>query len=254
MPHIDPEQLALLAMGEPVASDRDTDHLADCDVCAEELALLRHAAIVGRSAIDAGEIEAPPEAVWARIAEQLQLDGPEGGQQIADAALEPSATKPHPSVDVAPVPRRARLRRRVALAWTLAAAVVVVAGVAVGSWAVTQGTALTEVAAAPLEPFPGHPGAQGFAVVEEEPDGNMIVRVSVDAESAPDTYREVWLITGDASALISLGVLTGTEGTFPVPAGVDLRDYVLVDVSQELIDGDPGHSGDSIVRGELGFV
>lgn len=254
MPHIDPEQLALLALGEPVASARDTDHLADCDVCAEELALLRHAAIVGRSAIDAGVIEAPPEAVWARIAQQLQLDTDEGGPQIGDAAPGASATQPPPSVEVPPVPRRARLPRRAALAWTLAAATVVVAGVGVGSWAVTQGTALTEVAAAALEPFPAHPGAQGFAVVEEERDGNMVVRVSVDAESSPDTYREVWLITGDASALISLGVLTGTEGTFPVPAGVDLRDYVLVDVSQEQVDGDPGHSGDSIVRGELGFV
>jgi hypothetical protein len=38
-----------------------------------------------------------------------------------------------------------------------------------------------------------------------------------------------------------------------VPADVDLRDYVLVDVSQEPLDGNPAHSGDSIVRGQLDF-
>lgn len=57
----------------------------------------------------------------------------------------------------------------------------------------------------------------------------------------------------DASALISLGVLEGSEQTFAVPAGVDLHDFVLVDVSQEPLDGGANHSGDSIVRGELEF-
>jgi len=37
-------------------------------------------------------------------------------------------------------------------------------------------------------------------------------------------------------------------------ADVDLKNYVLVDVSQEPVDGDPNHSGDSIVRGELSFL
>jgi hypothetical protein len=80
------------------------------------------------------------------------------------------------------------------------------------------------------------------------------VRVELSADAAPDTFREVWLITADASALVSLGVLDGTEQTFPVPADIDLKDYVLVDVSQEPVDGDANHSGDSIVRGELTFL
>ena len=63
-----------------------------------------------------------------------------------------------------------------------------------------------------------------------------------------------WYITADASALVSLGILEGSEGVFDVPDDVDLADYVLVDISQEPEDGDPAHSGDSIVRGELGFA
>jgi hypothetical protein len=109
------------------------------------------------------------------------------------------------------------------------------------------------VAQASLAAFPDHPGAEGTAVVEENPDGSRFVRVEVSADAAPDTYREVWLIAPDASELVSLGVLDDDTGTLTVPAGVDLARFPLVDVSQEPVDGDPDHSGDSIVRGELSF-
>ncbi|MGC5170963.1 anti-sigma factor [Microbacterium sp. DT81.1] len=262
MSHLEPEQLALLAMGEPVASDAEADHLAECAVCADELALFRHTAIVGRSAIDAGELETPPDVVWSRISEELGLGAHVLVADRVDEQHEPErapapATASAPTADVAAVPapaRHAEPRRRSRLVWALAAALVVVAGVGVGSWALLQRNASTEIAQAELNPFPDHPDAVGAAVVEEERDGELLVRVTVDSAATPDTYREVWLINSDATALISLGVLDGTEGTFPIPSGVDLRDYVLVDVSQEPIDGDPQHSGDSIVRGELSFV
>lgn len=282
MSHLDPEQIALLAMGEPVASDAEADHLADCAECADELALMRHTVIVGRSAIDAGEMETPPEIVWSRISDELGLGSrvviAERVDEGSDAAsrgaepFEPAAASAAPGPAGAPaaastppasrVPvssaaqptRHAEPRRRSRLLWVLAAALVVVAGVGVGSWALTQRTASTEIAQAELDPFPDHSDAIGAAVVQEERDGELVVRVSLESPVAPDTYREVWLINSDATALISLGVLDGTEGTFPIPSGVDIRDYVLVDISQEPIDGDPQHSGDSIVRGELAFV
>jgi hypothetical protein len=136
----------------------------------------------------------------------------------------------------------------------LAAAFVLVAGAGLGVWAIAQRTSLTEVAEASLAPFPAHQGAKGIAIVEERPDGELAVRVELSADASPGTYREVWLITADASALVSLGVLDGQTATFPVPDCVDLRDYVLVDISQEPDDGDAAHSGDSIVRGELEFL
>ena len=73
-------------------------------------------------------------------------------------------------------------------------------------------------------------------------------------ELADGDYREVWLIREDGQALISLGVLDDASGTFRVPDGVDLDEYRLVDISFEPVDGDPAHSGDSIVRGELDFA
>lgn len=267
MPHIDPERLALFAMGEPVATASETEHLADCAACVDDLAALRHVAVAGRASIDIGDLESPPEAVWARISSELGLgtrvlDGAEESAPAAAAEPAPvdarsalpvdpgsSPVEPQPAHDAAP-PRR-RLMTRL---FALAASVVLVAGVSLGVWAINQGSGLTEVAEATLDPFPDHPDAVGAAVVEERPDGTFAVRVKVDADAAPDTFREVWLITADASALVSLGVMDGEEQTFAVPADVDLRDYVLVDVSQEPVDGDPTHSGDSIVRGELTFL
>jgi hypothetical protein len=86
------------------------------------------------------------------------------------------------------------------------------------------------------------------------PDGTREVVVDIDeaaAGTAASPLREVWLLTADASGLVSIGFLDGTTGTFRVPAGVDLATYPVVDVSAEPDNGDPNHSGDSIVRGEL---
>jgi Anti-sigma-K factor rskA len=249
MPHIDPERIALFAMGEPVADPAETEHLASCPTCIDELAALRHAVVAGRASMDVGELETPPEAVWDRIVEELKLTSFATATEPENAAAPSDLGAPAASVTAPPARRSIAAR-----IWALAAAVVLVAGVSLGAWALSQRAGLTEVAEATLAPFPAHPSAEGSAIVEEEADGSLVVRVALDADAAPDTFREVWLITADASALVSLGVLEGSEQTFPIPTDVDLKDYVLVDVSQEPDDGDSNHSGDSIVRGELTFL
>jgi hypothetical protein len=261
MPHIDPERLALFALGEPVATPEESEHLADCAMCVDDLAALRHVAVAGRASIDVGELESPPEAVWTRIVDELALGAKAHEPSVVTAERpEPVQAEAVPEPEDVPVslrssrPDAAPARRGGAWrVWALAASFALVAGVGLGAWAISQQTSLTEVAEASLAPFPDHPDAEGTAIVEEQPDGSLAVRVALTADSAPDTFREVWLIKADASDLVSLGVLEGTEQTFAVPAGVDLNDFVLVDVSQEPLDGDETHSGDSIVRGELEF-
>lgn len=51
--------------------------------------------------------------------------------------------------------------------------------------------------------------------------------------------------------MVSLGNLLGSKTTFTLPAGLDVAAYPLVDVSVEPYDGNPLHSGDSVVRGQL---
>ncbi|MFK4837254.1 anti-sigma factor domain-containing protein, partial [Microbacterium sp. ZW T2_14] len=161
-----------------------------------------------------------------------------------------------PAVSAPPVadeqPKRRRGRGGGRMLFTLAASIAAVLTI-VGIWSLIRAPQSVEIASASLDAFPDHPGAAGTAEVTELADGERTLTVSLKDSDDRDGFREVWLITADASALVSLGELDGRKGTFVVPADVDLRDYVLVDISQEPLDGDPTHSGDSIVRGQLEF-
>ncbi len=246
MSHLDPEHLALVAIGEEL-TDAEQQHLATCDVCSLELAELEHTVAVGRSTVSLGELETPPERVWDRILDEVR------SQPEAAASGIPVDVP----VDSAPAvaenqPDQRRTRRRGRMLFALAASIAAVLVIA-GVWTFVRTTRPVEIASATLDAFPDHPDAVGTAQVTELADGERTLTVSLDDVEESDGFREVWLITADASDLVSLGELDGKKGTFVVPADVDLRDFVLVDVSQEPRDGDPAHSGDSIVRGQLEF-
>lgn len=237
MSHVDPELLALLALGEEVASDEERDHIASCPECRAEIAELSSTVLVAKSALDVPALESPSPRVWEGISATLGL------QEQLPAASVPPGPAAAPVVDLAPR-RRRRLATIVSLA---AAAAVAVAGVSV--W-LTRPAPVQVLASAELDAFPAWPDASGSATVEESADGRSLT-VDLAGDASGDGYREVWLIAADGSGLVSLGVLEGDRGTFAVPQGVDLADYPVVDVSEEPYDGDPEHSGDSIVRGTL---
>jgi hypothetical protein len=249
MSHLDPERLALIAI-EETPTDAEHAHLAGCDACALELAELEHTVAVGRSTLSLGELEVPPERVWNRILAEVRSRS----DAVVDAATGDEAPTPAESAAVESAPPTGPTARRRAprVLFTLAASIAAVLAV-VGVWGLIRPPESVEIASATLAAFPDHPGAAGEALVTELSDGERTVTVSLDDAAAGDGFREVWLIKADASDLVSLGELEGREGTFVVPDDIDLRDYVLVDVSQEPLDGDPAHSGDSIVRGELDF-
>ncbi|TFD91125.1 anti-sigma factor [Cryobacterium lactosi] len=171
--------------------------------------------------------------------------GPEAG--VPGAAAEGPERGRAPVTDL-----RIRRRRR---SWVpvaaAACAVGLVGGVAGGAW--WQSTRApapeTVIAQAQLDALPGWT-ASGSALVEEAADGRREVVVDLDDADA-DGLREVWLLTADATGLVSVGLLDGSSGRFSIPAGVDLAEFPVVDVSAEPADGNPAHSGDSIVRGTL---
>lgn len=241
MSHLDAERLALLALGEP-ADERERGHLDDCAACAGELDELAFAVSVGRSAVDMGSFETPPERVWQGILAEIGATPP--------PAATPDRVPPSLRGDDTP-PATARSTQRRRILYTLAASVALLLAI-VGIGVALRPAGPVELATATLDAFPQHPGAHGTATVWRDDGEERSVQVTLDADAADDDgYREVWLITADASALVSLGTLEGSEGIFRIPDDVDIRDYVLVDVSLEPEDGDPAHSGDSIVRGEL---
>ncbi|PFG43326.1 anti-sigma-K factor rskA [Isoptericola jiangsuensis] len=251
MQHVDPEVLALWALGEDdLGSPADRAHLSGCAACRAEHDALARAAEVGR---EAGPLVAPPAEVWERVRAEVRADAgaPSAPPRPAAVPGTPDAPPVTTVVDLASRRRRTFVRAGAAAA---AALVVGVAGGVVWERGRTPAPAPAPVAvaSAALEPLPGWPGSTGTAVVEEDPDGVREVVVHVaDGTVTGDAYREVWLLAADLSGMVSLGVLDDDEGTFPVPDGLDLEKYSVVDVSAEPYDGDPVHSGDSIVRGAL---
>lgn len=258
MPHTDPDVLALAALGEPVAAD-DRAHLVACPDCARELAALATAAAVGRSGAGVRGVAAS-DAVWQRVRDELELD----------PGLSPGAAEPLPDPRGGPVavpdaapdagraagpgagPDGARPGRGRRTGLLVAAAAGLVVGGTVGALVVAgavRDDGETVVAEASLQALPGWTAA-GEATVEEDADGRRTLVLRLEGDEA-DGFREVWLLDRDVTGLVSLGVLDGDEGRFAIPPGLDLAEFPVVDISAEPFDGDPAHSGDSILRGEL---
>ncbi len=270
MQHPEPEDLALVALGE-VLDDATRSHLDTCPTCAEDVATLSGAVSVGRSVSrDGGDtLVAPPAAVWGRIRVELDLPadldpgepltGPVDTDEEQVVPERPAAEETSPAAHTTPTDlrtvrdRRSRPRSSAArwLAVAAASAGVVVGGAGATWWAGRGEPAPAVIEAAALDALPAWSGAAGEAKVEVAADGSRRLVITLTGAQPGDGYREVWLIDTDVTKLVSLGVLDGTTGTFPLPAGLDLAEFPVVDVSEEHFDGDPAHSGDSIVRGIL---
>lgn len=254
MPHIDDETLALCALGEDVLDPERRAHLSGCAVCSRAVDELTRVVEGARAGEHEPELVSPSPQVWSRVHAELGLT--EAPATLPERATAPADGRPGADDE----PRGADVvelgPRRVRRAWLpalVAASVALVLGLVGGVlWERRpDDPAETTIASAVLEALPDWPGASGEAVVQETPDGRRQILVTVDAPVPEGTYREVWLLRPDVSGLVSLGVLEGTEGRFDVPEGLDLAAYPVVDVSEERFDGDPAHSGDSVVRGPL---
>ncbi|AOT02768.1 anti-sigma factor domain-containing protein [Arthrobacter sp. U41] len=263
MQHLDPESLSLLALGEELGDDA-ADHLRSCASCASEYMGLRRAVVAAKPGPDAATLESPGPQVWAGIHSALGLSTAVAADPLDSPTA--SGTRPAPlplppSSSVTPLPTREERAgrkqepgggsgwlRRPGVWLAAAAATALLAGGVF--WSVQQSQpAVTPLARAELAPVDQH-SATGSARVVEAKDGQRTLEVRVDKVEARG-YQEVWLIAPDLTRLVSLGVMTSESGTFAVPAGLDLGEFPIVDVSDEPVDGNPAHSSVSIVRGTL---
>lgn len=65
--HLDPDRLALLALGEqPVTADV-ADHLASCPPCQAELESMRDVVDLGRDTDRTRNLPSPPPRVWLSL-------------------------------------------------------------------------------------------------------------------------------------------------------------------------------------------
>ncbi|SDJ44877.1 anti-sigma factor [Streptomyces indicus] len=263
MEHPDPADLADLALGHPVPRSLRA-HVAGCALCRDEVAALYGVAEAARAASAEDRLTPPPDAVWRAIAAELAAGSPgqgSGGEPGADAASAYATDRPGPEMPPvrgdrrggrAPVPPP----RRTKAALLLAAGCLAV-GAALGSgatWWHLDDPAVVAVRPgreSPLAPL-AVADARGTARLDSTPGGGRTLRIDVSGLPRSQGYFEVWLMDSSHQKLIAVGVL-GPEGstTLPLPPGVDLADYPVIDVSDQPYDGDPAHSGRSVVRGPL---
>ncbi len=242
MEHCTPEQLALAALREPLPAE-DAAHLESCDRCRSEVASLQR----GVDALAIPEFAAlgapvpPPPAVWAAIAAATGVSATV--RDGAETAAPPVVVVPSP----APADNVRQLRPRRTRVLLAAAAVAVVAA---GAGAIVlnrdEDVVLASTALDPLEAA----DVSGTASVVEE-DGVRVLRIELDAPAADDAIYEAWLADEQAVGMIAMGSVRPGTTTLPVPDTIELADWPTVEISVEPVDGDPGHSGVSLVRGAL---
>ena len=167
-----------------------------------------------------GEVvwEAPPEQLWDRIAVAVE----------------------EPPAAVEPLARRRRTW------WTVGAAAAAIAVVAVAALVLRRDNA-DVIAEVELEQLDD--SGSGRAELLDR-NGSYQMRVETEGLDPADGYLELWLLDSSATRLVSLGPLRD-DGLYDVPTGVDPAEFPVVDVSVEPVDGDPTHSGQSVLRGQL---
>lgn len=202
--------------------------------------------------------EEPPDGLWDRIAAELDIDaGEPAAPEAPDAPAGPhlsavpgiTGTPAVGSPGGAPPAGATPLRpRRTVVPWLVgaaAAAVLLVVGVAV----LRDSSSPEVVAAVDLDRL-GDAGSGAAELVEE--DGRYRLQVDTADLDPGDGFLEVWVIDSEVSKLVSLGPVR-SDGTYDLPPDLDPRQFPVVDVSVEPLDGDPAHSGDSVLRGQLTF-
>lgn len=258
--HLDETTLVMIACDEHELTGSERSHLDHCHQCATELDAIL-GVVKTAQAGSAGQLVAPADSVWQSIHAELGLSdavaespqwAPHNGEEDAATASSKSdelAAGAEPeTAQIIPM-RRAGGSAGPSGFWPLAAAAALVVGVGGGIVGTTLLSAESDtvLAEAELEPFPTWE-AVGAAQLAEGKDSRKLL---VELTAPSGGIREVWLINPETSGLLSLGLLDGTTGQFSIPADIDLDAYSVVDISEEPDDGNPGHSGDSIVRGAL---
>lgn len=212
----------------------------------------------------------PGASVWAGISDELGLsaDGVQWGASAADrssatASSEPlgqrsfavedaaaSAGTSGKAENVVSLASRRPGWGRPAAILTLAAAVVLLLAVPVGL-SLRGGDDAELIASADLALLEGQVGSEVSAELVSI-DGDLVLDVVAPTDVAEGEFLELWLLEvgDDVEALESLGMIDGS-GRYDVPDDIDLERFTVVDISIEADDGNPDHSGNSVVRGEL---
>lgn len=274
MVHVNSALLAGQALGQDDALDAaELEHLASCGHCRAELDQYRRVVTLSQETQASDAPNPPLDRIWRSIQAELAPnsateviaatktmvadsvspltanDKPPSDEQLDDGRANdvPATDKTTDAGSEKPIAGRRRKW------WPIVAAAAAL-GLVVGAGAtvIINRNDVDVAASTPLSALPGQTGHGTAELLRARNDPEL--RVSVDGPLPADRYREVWLINSDGQRMYSLGVLpeSGT-GTYPLPTLLadGLDGFTIVDVSIEPYDGNPEHSRNSQVRGNL---
>lgn len=221
---------------------------------------------LAESITDADRVRhSPPSQVWDNIQAAVADTNTERVDTELDKIALAEADEDVPHEDVIDLnaalgeraPATARKRRRHMI---LAAAASVLA--------LLIGLSLLDIGAEPVETLVADitnealPEAfTGTATATVELDDAPILEIRFDDALPTDEPVELWVIktdpvAGDIVDMRSLGIVDpdATSWSGDWPSDLDPAEYSVVDLSIEPDDGDPAHSGRSILRGALGSL
>jgi hypothetical protein len=213
-----------------------SDHLAGCDECRRQLAVLAATSASLRATARQAQ-PAPAPAV-----DSLER-APSGSATLPHRGTAPGAG----SLPAAPgaAAGRPRRRRRPLIGLAAALAVAVAVGLWAGGWAAPAGPTAPS-------PWPGWgrwPPAAGPAWLVTAATSRWPCAPTTCQPSAPASTTRYGCSTPTPARSFPVGVLPPDgEGRFTLPASMVGR-YQVIDVSLEADDGDPTHSRRSLLRG-----
>lgn len=220
MTHLDPDVLAMIAIGEESATAAETGHLDSCPECRRHLTEMSAAVELARH-VTWARLDQPNPRVWQQVAAEIGLPG-----EIVRERPEGRLDHHEPELDEI-------------------------------DSAETIGSRHVIAARAILRPQPDWPLWSGWASVEIDQHGHRRLEVTVAGPRVHNGATRVWLREPDVEPgagrdpMVAVGVLRDGLSTFELPLEVDLGRYRLVDVSCDSEDGDETYSGDSLLRGIL---
>jgi hypothetical protein len=223
-----------------------SDHLAGCDDCRRELAVLAAASASLRATAHQAQTVAG-DPVPGVAAAEAPVPGVAAAQEASSPAGPAAGERPAgPAVQPGPAGRAGRRRGPLVGLAAALALVVVAAAVLVWTGPLRSDRPAGTVALAGV----GAVAASGQAsMAGDGGDRRMTVTAAGLPALRPGQYYEVWLLDPERGTVFPVGVLPRDgEGRFTLPASVVGR-YQAIDVSLEADDGDPAHSKRSLLRG-----
>lgn len=249
--HSDPDDLAIRALHAtdgPIGGTGDPGdaHLARCADCQRRLSELRAVVATAQTLQPEDQPAQPPPAVWEAVVAEL-------GLTVTPSALADGAAPPDvPAVSAVPdVARRRPLRHLAVRPLALAAAALLGLVVGVGAtFLAVRDDGVAIVSSTDLRRLSD--GQQiGDAEILRAGSGRLLELDVLGLPATSGGFYQVWLLDRSGQRLVAVGLLDGTKARFTVPPDLDVTDYSVVDVSLEPNDGNPAHSGVSVVRGTL---